>query len=506
MAKMTIKANRDYITLILDKVINGEYAIPEFQRDFVWSNRAIVEFFDSIIKGYPIGSLILWRPEAEEFKTLEEIGGVRISCVENKPEGMYVLDGRQRLTALASVLLPDGQYYSNVYIDLDDMQIIYVRTPKTRTKASLLKLGVAYDTYELVDFLEKLKNSPLTESRKKEYAEKAKTVNKTLLSYELGYIAVHGGYIDDAVEIFSRLNSKSTPISADYMLQALAYSPHSDFLFAKEISAIQLGLKKYNFQHLKRETVLKCVYTYADIPFIDGKVEKLLKIKSQLPAIMAQVAEDITKAVQFLFHQCGVIDYRLLPYTYQLVMLASFFRWNKNPSPLQVKALKKWFFYTTYCSYFTNTSLSVVREDIKRFTDYSQGHAPVPIEYGDDIDFKYPNSLTLNNVRACAFIITTILRYKLQKENARLEIITLPHSSSKEIGNSFICTNTSDVKTLLTWLEDKAWAEKMNKFGLNEELSRLYADGEDEDFIAMRSAYLIEEEKAFIKKILKSQS
>lgn len=71
------------------------------------------------------------------------------------------------------------------------------------------------------------------------------------------------------------------------------------------------------------------------------------------------------------------------------------------------------------------------------------GIYPVPIEYGDDIDFKYPNSLTLNNVRACAFIITTILRYKLQKENARLEIITLPHSSSKEIGNSFICTNTS---------------------------------------------------------------
>lgn len=72
--------------------------------------------------------------------------------------------------------------------------------------------------------------------------------------------------------------------------------------------------------------------------------------------------------------------------------------------------------------------------------------------------------------------------------------------------NSFICTNTSDVKTLLSWLEDKAWAEKMSKYGLNEELSRLYADGEDEDFIAMRSEYLIEEEKAFIKKILKSQS
>lgn len=79
MAKMTIKANRDYITIMLDKILSGEYAIPEFQRDFVWSSKQIVELFDSIIKGYPIGTLILWKPESESFRTLHEIGGISVT-------------------------------------------------------------------------------------------------------------------------------------------------------------------------------------------------------------------------------------------------------------------------------------------------------------------------------------------------------------------------------------------------------------------------------------------
>lgn len=502
MAKMTIKANRDYITIVLDKVTGGEYAIPEFQRDFIWSSRAIVELFDSIIKGYPIGSLILWKPESEKFKTIKDIGGISVANSESYADQMYILDGRQRITALVSVLYPNGKNYNHLYIDLDDMRILYLNGEKSIVKANLLKLGVAYDTYELVDFLEKLKASTLADTLKKEYADRAKKVNKTLLSYELGYISVHGGFINDAVEVFSRLNSKSTPISPDYMLQALAYNPDSDFLFAKEISAIQLNLQKYNFQGIKRDVLLRCAYTYADIPFIDGKVENLLKMKDELQLIMTQVAENVILATEFLFHQCGVIDYRLLPYAYQLVMLASFFRWNKEPRPDQIKELKKWFFYTTYSAYFTNTSLSVIREDIRRFTDYAKGGVSTPIEYNDEIDFKRPDTLNLGGVRACAFVISTILQHNLQKDNAHLEIITMPHTGLKNIGNSFICTSREDVETVLSWLTEKKWIKKLYDFGLTENLAKIYGEGEEERFMELRTAYLAEQEETFMKALL----
>lgn len=504
MAKMTIKANRDYITIMLDKILSGEYAIPEFQRDFVWSSKQIVELFDSIIKGYPIGTLILWKPESESFRTLHEIGGISVTQKQQEYEKMYILDGRQRITALISVLYPGGEYYNKIYIDLEEMQIIQAPANRHTGKVNMLKLGMAYDTYELVDFLEKLKASPLNDTQKKIYAERAKKINKTLLSYELGYISVTGGNINEAVEVFSRLNSKSTPISADYMLQALAYDPNTGFLFANEISTILQNLWKYNFNKMKRELILNCAYTYAEIPFIDGKVEDLLKKKNNLKEVMENVAKDVSQAVEFLYKECGVIDYRLLPYSYQLIMLASFFRWNRQPNPQQIKELKQWFFYTTYSAYFTNSSLSVIREDIKRFTNYAKTIEKTPIAYNrDNMDFKLPDSLNLGGVRACAFVITTILQHNMHKSDAALEIITIPHSGGKCPGNSFICTSKKDIAEISNWLNKRhEWSDKLAKFGLTASLAHCFKQNTAETFIKERSQYILQQEKTFIKDML----
>ena len=504
MAKMTIKANRDYITVILDRILAGEYVIPEFQRDFIWSVRQIIELFDSIIKGYPIGSLILWKPESDNFKTLSNIGGISLSAIPSGLDTMYILDGRQRLTALASVLYPNGQYYHQVCIDLEEMRIIQVPVNRSVTDVHILKLGVAYDTYELVGFLEKLRASDLSDSQKKIYAERAKKVNKTLLSYELGYISVYGGSINEAVEVFSRLNSKSTPISADYMIQALAYNPDSRFLFANKISAIREQLWKYNFNHIKRELLLDCAYVYADIPFIDGKVEDLLRMKNDLPVVMHSVADDVVKAVRFLYNRCGVIDYKLLPYSYQLIMLASFFRWNKQASNAQLKELKRWFFYTTYSTYFTNTSLSVIRKDIHRFTDYAKGKVNAPIEYKRNaIDFKLPGTLNLGGVRACVFVITSILRNQLQQKDAMLNLYALPHTGSKSIGNTFVCTSKRDVEEISRWLCNPSdYTDDLSRFGLTKKLAEVYKEKSKDEFISQRTLFLAEQERRFVSGIL----
>lgn len=504
MAKMTIKANRDYITVILDRILAGEYVIPEFQRDFIWSVRQIIELFDSIIKGYPIGSLILWKPESDNFKTLSNIGGISLSAIPSGVDAMYILDGRQRLTALAGVLYPDGQYYHQVCIDLEEMRIIQVPVNRSVTDVHILKLGVAYDTYELVGFLEKLRASDLSDSQKKIYAERAKKVNKTLLSYELGYISVYGGSINEAVEVFSRLNSKSTPISADYMIQALAYNPDSRFLFANKISAIREQLWKYNFNHIKRELLLDCAYVYADIPFIDGKVEDLLRMKNDLPVVMHSVADDVVKAVRFLYNRCGVIDYKLLPYSYQLIMLASFFRWNKQASNAQLKELKRWFFYTTYSTYFTNTSLSVIRKDIHRFTDYAKGKVNAPIEYKRNaIDFKLPGTLNLGGVRACAFVITSILRNQLQQKDAMLNLYALPHTGSKSIGNTFVCTSKQNVEEISRWLRNPSvYTNELSRLGLTKKLAELYKRKDKDEFISQRTLFLAEQERQFVSGIL----
>ena len=46
---------------LITEIEKGEIKIPKFQRDFVWSLDKTASLLDSILKGYPIGTFILWE-------------------------------------------------------------------------------------------------------------------------------------------------------------------------------------------------------------------------------------------------------------------------------------------------------------------------------------------------------------------------------------------------------------------------------------------------------------
>ena len=62
MPKISIKTDREYLHEIVAKIENGTFGIPVFQRSYVWTRGQIISLFDSIYKGYPIGSILLWKP------------------------------------------------------------------------------------------------------------------------------------------------------------------------------------------------------------------------------------------------------------------------------------------------------------------------------------------------------------------------------------------------------------------------------------------------------------
>ncbi len=43
------------------KVQAGDLVLPAIQREFVWEESQIVRLFDSLLRGYPIGSFLSWK-------------------------------------------------------------------------------------------------------------------------------------------------------------------------------------------------------------------------------------------------------------------------------------------------------------------------------------------------------------------------------------------------------------------------------------------------------------
>ncbi|RLE87969.1 MAG: hypothetical protein DRN04_17620 [Thermoprotei archaeon] len=95
--RIEIEADKKKIWKIIDKVVNGEWGlyISAFQRDFVWDKDDVRDFFDSILRGYPVGSIILWRhagydPENDPFAE-PLISGIETYEGAKK---YYILDGQ----------------------------------------------------------------------------------------------------------------------------------------------------------------------------------------------------------------------------------------------------------------------------------------------------------------------------------------------------------------------------------------------------------------------------
>ena len=496
---MFIKADRDYMTNILDKLTSGELLIPEFQRDFVWEKRQMIDLFDSIVKGFPIGSIILWSPQTDDFDSFKTIGGIEIET--SSLTHCYVLDGRQRLTTLLSVLSDKGENKDLIYIDLNDFSIM----GKGKSDPKLLRLCDAFDSYSIVDYIERIKGLGLDETDVKRYADRAKKINKILMSYSIGYITVNGGGIDDAVEIFSRLNSQGTTISPDFMIQALTFNSKTHFKFGDAVREIQEELEEYNFSSLKRDVILKCVANYTSKAFIDAKTEDIIHLDN-LPTVMEDVKRTVVSAVKFLNRQCNVIDVKLLPYTYQLIMLALYFKENKETNNKE-EELKKWFYYTSYTNYFTNTSLARIRGNILEFEKFSKGLLDSPIDYSSELSIErsWDTPISLGAVNTCCFVMSQ-LYIKKHTSDIQLVPFAIPQTGKKRIFNTIWCTNKSQIKRLRNVFTGKLLLtdEELKPFGLSNKMILLYKERKLADFLTERMVALTCIERNYVRNIIGS--
>lgn len=96
----------------IDNIIDRTYLLPAIQRKFVWSSDQIEVLFDSIMRGYPINSFMLWEVKSDaiknQFKFYQFLTDYRAFFKENNPDidtkaykDFYaVIDGQQRLTSL----------------------------------------------------------------------------------------------------------------------------------------------------------------------------------------------------------------------------------------------------------------------------------------------------------------------------------------------------------------------------------------------------------------------
>lgn len=208
---------------ILGIIRNGEVAIPEIQRPFVWKGSQVRDLIDSLYNGYPTGYLIIWQNPNIKLKDGSTSAGKKI-----------LIDGQQRVTALMTaidgreVLLDD---YSTKQIKIafnpwaDEGDLVFeVQTPvHLRDRkwipdiSELFKPG--FDDYEFIEAY--VTANPDIE--RKDINKKIKALQQ-IVHRQIGVIVLDAALgIDEVTEIFVRINSQGKVLNeADFAMSKIA--------------------------------------------------------------------------------------------------------------------------------------------------------------------------------------------------------------------------------------------------------------------------------------------
>lgn len=214
--------NNIAVSSLLASIKNGEIAIPEIQRPFVWDNSKVRDLIDSLYQNYPVGYIIVWQNPDVKLKDGTMSIGKKV-----------LIDGQQRITALTAAIVGQevvGSDYKKkrITIAFNPMEEQFdVATPATTNDVKYISdiseiFNPSFDVFGFVmDYCEK---NNLTTNEEKSKISKIITNLKSIENNNLGVINLsHELDIEQVTDIFIRINSKGVVLSqADFAMSKIS--------------------------------------------------------------------------------------------------------------------------------------------------------------------------------------------------------------------------------------------------------------------------------------------
>lgn len=308
----------------------GRIRVPHFQRELRWHREHVLELFDSIYRGFPIGSLLLWQ-RAEPADRVS-FGPVAFNAAQ-RSDALLVVDGQQRVTSLVAAMLhPDRQPRGvpfAIWFDLADEQFhCLAKGEPGPTWIPLSCVGDSVALSEWIDAWPYKGTHPELKSR-------AFLLGKRLREYELPAYVVKTADEHVARLVFKRVNTAGAPLDEHEVFDAI----HGRAGSGKPLATMANDLAMLGFGRLDEEDLLACVKTIADVD--PGAAVHDMDSMSIGPAIDACEAA-IRRMFEFLTVDAGIPHLRLLPYSAPLVALARFFHRFPDAPPRLRTLLARW--------------------------------------------------------------------------------------------------------------------------------------------------------------------
>jgi hypothetical protein len=311
----------DRVDELARRILSGDILLPKFQRSFVWERDQIIALLDSVARGYPIGSVLLWQSR-QELRSENRIGDLQIKLPRPDYPVNYLLDGQQRLSTICGAMFWDGteanSRWNLVYdlknrefkhlFSLDEPPLHQIRLNRLSDPAAYFKHVAALDTYQTPD--------------KGDLQLHAEQLFNRFKDYKIATVTLGDMSIADVAPIFERINSTGTPLTIVDLMRAATWSP--DFDLIDSIESILADLADKGFEAVEKKVVLRGLSAAAGGGFSADSIDRLRDQPTEkLKEAVATTTVSYKRMVDFLSTHIRVAGADIIPYSNQLAVLLS---------------------------------------------------------------------------------------------------------------------------------------------------------------------------------------
>lgn len=266
------------------RLLTGEILVPGFQRpgtEAYWSPEQRAALLDSLWRGYPIGSIMMWESR-EDLDVFPTIGGYSQGRPNEVGKHLYLLDGHQRMSSVVQLLgegllpqlkaqnttpevkresAPLEWWYFDLTPDVLDKKnkerFVFFEgeqdaNDEIHKDKVLLPLHLLWSVRQLNQWLRNTEN--LNEIQQ----EAALELSDNLRQYNLSVVTLQTDNLQEATEAFQRINSSGTPVGAFHMAAALSYSRIPPFDLQKKVRDLREEfLTQSTWKDIEGEEILR---------------------------------------------------------------------------------------------------------------------------------------------------------------------------------------------------------------------------------------------------------
>jgi len=367
-------------TDLISEIQKGQIKVPKFQRNFVWSLEKTAGLLDSILKGYPIGTFILWETN-ERLNDIKNIGNLELPPVPDDTKVQYVLDGQQRITSLYAAFLgakiqKEGEKkvtnYAEIYVDLNgnidnnDEQIVVSEKPEEKVFITL---------HEVLNFNDNLLK--IKENYSDEQFKRIHQYSQTFSTYDFSTIVLRKEDIDSAIEVFTRINTGGQTLTLFEIISAKTYDEVQNFDMEDKFQKLLKELEEKQYDTISSSVILS-ILSLVLSKNKECKRKVILQLdKQDIINTWDAVISALKESIDYFRSVYRIPVSGILPYDSLLVPFAYFFYIQKDkPKGEQIKLLEEFFWRMSLSFRYSSSSESKLAQDIKRIDEILEKKRP----------------------------------------------------------------------------------------------------------------------------------